>query len=263
MPEFTSHPPGTPSWVDLMSPDIDASKEFYTSVFGWDAEDQFDDTGNRVYVMFTQNGKSVAGLGGQPPGMPDKMPAVWNSYISTDDVGAVAEKVTAAGGNVVMPPMQVFDSGEMAIFSDPSGAAFSVWKAGQHIGAEVGNEPNTYSWNELLTRDVETALSFYRDVFGWSFEDQDMGPAGIYHVIAGGEHGGLGGVMAMPAEMPEQVPNHWAVYFTVSDVDATIDSATSAGGQIVNGPMDIPGVGRTATVHDPTGGSFNLMQPAS
>ena len=67
MPEFTSHPPGTPSWVDLMSPDVDASKAFYTAVFGWDAEDQLDDDGNRVYVMFTQAGKSVAGLGGQPP----------------------------------------------------------------------------------------------------------------------------------------------------------------------------------------------------
>ncbi len=262
MPDFTSHPPGTPSWVDLLSPDVDGSKAFYSAVFGWDAEDQFDEEGNRVYVMFTQNGKSVAGLGGQQPGM-GEMPAVWNSYISTDDVAATTERVVGAGGTVMMPAMQVFDSGEMAIFADPAGAAFSVWKAGTHIGAEICNEPNTYSWNELMTRDLDAALPFYSAVFGWSYDPMDMGPAGTYHVIAGGEHGGLGGLMAMPAEMPDMVPNHWGVYFTVENVDASIAAVTAAGGQVVNGPMDIPGVGRTATVHDPAGGSFNLMQPAN
>jgi predicted enzyme related to lactoylglutathione lyase len=261
VPEFTFHPPGAPSWVDLMSPDVDGSKTFYTAVFGWDAEDQFDDDGNRVYVMFRLDGKSVAGLGGQPPGMPPGMPAVWNSYVATDDVAATAAEVTDAGGTVVMPPMQVFDSGEMAIFTDPTGATFSVWRAIEHIGAEVGNEPDTYSWNELMTRDIDAALAFYTSVFGWSYEPQDMGPAGTYHVIAGGESGGLGGLMAMPPDVPEQVPNHWGVYFTVADVDATIQAITAGGGQIVNGPMDIPGVGRTATAHDPAGGNFNIMQP--
>lgn len=97
MAEFTSHAPGTPSWADLMSPDVDASVAFYSAVFGWQAEDQFDDEGNRVYVMFSIGGKSVAGLGGQAPGM-DGMPAVWNTYITTDDVAATAAEVEAAGG---------------------------------------------------------------------------------------------------------------------------------------------------------------------
>jgi predicted enzyme related to lactoylglutathione lyase len=243
-----------------MSPDVDASKAFYTAVFGWEADDRFDDDGNRVYVMFSLGGKSVAGLGGQPPGMGD-MPAVWNSYVATDDVAATAARVMEAGGTVMMPPMQVMEAGEMAIFADPTGAAISVWKAGEHIGAEICNEPNTYSWNELLTRDPETALVFYSKVFDWAFEPQEM-PTGTYHVIAGGQYGGLGGIMAMPPEMPDEVPNHWVVYFMVSDIDATISAATVAGGRVVNGPMDIPGVGRSATLHDPAAGSFSLLQPA-
>ncbi|MGI9645086.1 MAG: VOC family protein, partial [Ilumatobacteraceae bacterium] len=60
----------------------------------------------------------------------------------------------------------------------------------------------------------------------------------------------------------DMVPNHGGVDFTVESVDASIEAATGAGGQVVNGPMDIPGVGRIATVHDPAGGNFNLMQPA-
>lgn len=260
MPEFTHHTAGTPCWVDLMSPDIDGSKAFYSAVFGWDAEDQLDEDGNRIYVMFTQNGKNVAGLGGQPPGM-GEMPAIWNSYVATADVAATAEKVTAAGGAVMMPPMQVMDSGEMAVFTDPTGAAFSVWKAGEHIGAQVCNEPNTYSWNELLTRDVDAAMPFYADVFGWTYNSMDMGPGGMYHVVEGGENDGLAGMMAMPAEMPEQVPNHWAVYFAVADADAAVAAITAAGGTIVMDVMHVPGVGRMAAAHDPLSGSFSVMQP--
>ena len=261
MPEFSSHPAGTPCWVDLMSPDVDASKAFYSAVFGWDAEDQFDDQGKRVYVMFSKGGKSVAGLGGQPPGM-GEMPPVWNSYIATADVAATADKVVAAGGSVVMPAMAVFDAGEMAIFTDPTGAAFSVWKAGTHIGAEIANEPNTYSWNELMTRDIDAALAFYADVFGWSYEAMEMS-SGTYHVIAGGDSGGLGAMMAMPPEMPDEVPNHWGVYFMVADIASSTAAVTGAGGQVVFGPMAIPGVGTMATIHDPASGSFSMMQAES
>ncbi|MCP5024978.1 MAG: VOC family protein [Actinomycetia bacterium] len=260
MAEFTSHPPGTPSWVDLMSPDIDASKAFYQSAFGWDAEDQLDPEGNRVYVMFSVNGKGAAGLGGQPPDM-GPMPALWNTYITVADVVATTEAVTSAGGSVVMPAMQVMEAGEMAVFTDPTGAAFSVWKPGQHIGAEIGNEPNTFSWNELMTRDIDTAKAFYSQVFGWEYDSMDMGAGGIYNVISGGESGGLGGLMAMPAEIPAEVPNHWMVYFSVADIEASLKTITEAGGTLLNGPMAIPGVGSMATIHDPQGGAFSLMEP--
>ena len=194
MPDFTSYEPGTPCWVDLMSADIDGAKAFYSAVFGWDAVDQFDDEGNRIYVNFRLDGKEVAGLGGQPPGA-EGMPSAWNTYIATDDCEAVAAKVTEAGGSVMMPPMQVMDAGSMAIFADPSGAAFSVWQAGEHVGAQIANEPNTYSWNELQTRDLDAAKPFYSQVFGWDYDVQDMGPMGEYVVIKGGaENQGMGGL---------------------------------------------------------------------
>ena len=260
MPEFTSHKAGAPCWVDLMSPDPEASKAFYVAVFGWDAEDQFDDEGNYTYTLFSIDGKNVAGLGGQAPDM-GEMPPIWNSYVATDDPAAVAAAAAEAGGAVVMPAMQVMEAGEMAIIADPTGAMISVWKPGDHIGAQVANEPNTWSWNELMTRDIDAAKAFYAEVFGWQYESMDMGDGRIYHVIAGGEYGGLGGLMAMPPEVPEMVPNHWAVYFAVSDISATVDAVTAAGGGVMQEPMAIEGVGTMATVHDPAGGSFMLMQP--
>lgn len=261
MPEFTSHAVGSPCWVDLMSPDVDASKSFYEAVFGWTGDDELDPEGNRVYVTFRLDGKVVAGLGGQPPGT-DEMPAIWNTYVCVDDPDETVAAATEAGGSVMMPPMQVMDAGHMAIIADPTGAAISLWKPGEHFGAEVCNEPDTWSWNELMTRDVDAARAFYSAVFGWEYDSMDMGPGGMYHVIRGGEHGGWGGLMAMPAEMPDMVPDHWGVYFTVADTEATSGKVTSNGGHVVQPPMDIPGVGRMTTFHDPQSGSFATLQPA-
>ena len=261
MAETNAFDAGTPCWVDLMSPDVDASKDFYTSVFGWDAEDQFDPDGNRIYTMFSRGGKSIAGLGGQPPEMAGA-PAIWNTYIASDDVAATAAKVGEAGGQVMMPPMQVMDAGSMAVFADPTGAAFSVWQAGEHGGFEAGNEADAFTWNELMSRDIDTAKDFYSQVFGWEYDTQDMGPAGKYHVIKGGESG-LGGLMAMPPGVPEQAPNHWAAYIMVADIEQRIGQITAAGGQVVVPPFPIPGVGTAATVHDPQGGNFSMLQPES
>jgi uncharacterized protein len=257
MPTFTSYPTGSPCWVDLASPDVAASKAFYSTVFGWEVEDQLE--GDQVvYTLLTINGQPVAGLGGQQPAM-EGMPPVWGTYIAVDDVAAAVASATEAGGAVIAPPMQVMDAGEMAVFSDPTGAVISVWKAGNHVGAGICNEPNTWSWNELMDRDVDSAKAFYSKVFGWTYNDQEMGPMGTYSVIEGGDNG-LGGLMSMPAEMPDMVPNHWGVYFSVSDLEATIEVITANGGQTVNGPMSVPGVGLIATMHDPSGGSFSLMQ---
>ncbi len=259
MPTFESYEPGTPCWVDLMSPDPEASKAFYGTVFGWDAEDQFDDDGNRVYVNFLLDGAVVAGMSEQPPPMKG-MPALWSTYVCVDDAAAAAQRVEDAGGMVAMPPMQVMDVGHMAVFADPAGAMFSVWQPLAHKGAAVANDPNTWSWNELNTRDIESSLPFYSAVFGWEFDSQDM-PMGTYHVIRGGEYGGLGGLMSMPPGVPEQVPNHWMVYFAVTDAAATVEKIQGAGGTIGQEPFAIPGVGTMAVIHDPHMGSFSIMQP--
>lgn len=260
MTTFHSHAPGTPSWVDLMSPDVHEAKEFYTSLFGWAAEDQLDDEGNQIYTIFLKNGKAVAGLGGLPPDA-DGMPATWNTYISVNSVDNATTTVNEAGGHVIMPPMKVMDAGSMAVFADPTGAVFSVWQPDQHIGVEIGNEPGSYGWNELMSRDIDTAKRFYSEVFGWTYHQIQM-PHSLYNVIDGGDNGGLGGLMAMPDGVPDEVPSHWMVYFIVADLETSMARAEEGGGQTVHGPMDLPDVGTVAAVVDPTGGMFTMMQPA-
>jgi predicted enzyme related to lactoylglutathione lyase len=261
MPTRTGYAPGTPCWVDLLSPDVSASLAFYTELFGWASAPVHDPDGNRIYTLLKKDGYDTAGLSAQPPMMAG-MPPVWNTYVATADADATSAAVEKAGGQVVMPAMTVLEVGTMAVCTDPTGAAFSIWQAGSHIGAQIVNEADAYSWNELLSGDVERAKSFYAEVFGWTYEGMDMGPDGTYWVIQGGESGGLGGMMGRPAQMPSYVPDHWAVYFIVADIDAKVATTTAAGGNVMHGPEDVPGIGRIATVTDPQGGAFSMLQPA-
>lgn len=255
----TSYDHGTPGWIDLSTPDVAGATSFYSGLFGWDTVELTDDEGNQIYIEFMLDGLRVAGLAQQQPEMAG-MPPIWSSYVIVDDCDAVVAKVAGAGGTVMVPTMDVMDAGRMAVFADPSGAVISAWEPKEHPGAAIVNEPNSWTWNELLSRDLEAAKPFYEQVFGWTWNTMDM-PSGPYHVVAGGTDG-LAGAMDMPAEFPAQVPNHWGVYFSVTDAAAACAKVTELGGTVAWGPEATP-VGILATLHDSSGGSFSIMQAAS
>ena len=259
MTTFTSHEPGVPNWIDLLAADVDGAKVFYAGLFGWDIEDELDADGNRIYSIARLDGKKVAGIGTIPAGV--EMPSVWNSYICTADVAATAAAVSDAGGTVLMAPTQIGSSGRMASCADPTGAAFSIWEPQQHLGIEVGNEANTYSWNELMSQDLATAQTFYSDVFGWTYKHEAM-PGGDYFVIAGGENGGLGGLMEMPSDLGS-TPSYWGVYFTVAGLAATTNKVVALGGQVLMPGMELPGIGTFAVVGDPWGAAFTVIEPVA
>lgn len=263
-----SYPFGLFSWADLSAPDVDAAKKFYTGLFGWEAEDQLDPNGNYIYTMFRLGGRDVAGLGKQPPEMVEAgVPPVWNSYASVGSVDDTVAAATAAGGSVLVEPMDVFTSGRMAFLMDPAGAAFAIWEARDTRGAEVLNEPGALNWNELATPDIETAKTFYGDVLGWDFEE--FPGENVYWLIVMDNKipgdGDMddsynGGIMPLDA-FPEGTPSFWSVYFMVEDTDATIARATELGGSSVMPPMDTP-AGRIGVIADSQGALFNVIQPA-
>lgn len=125
------------------------------------------------------------------------------------------------------------------------------------------NKPahGTFCWNELATRDVKAAGKFYSELIGWEVAASGM-PGMDYSMFkAGGKD--AGGMMAMPAEVPDQVPSHWMAYITVDNVDSLVGKVTELGGQILHGPQDVPGVGRFITVQDPTGAVVGLITLAA
>jgi predicted enzyme related to lactoylglutathione lyase len=252
---------GTPDWVDIGSPDIDATAAFYGGLFGWTTTEPgpVEETGG--YRMFLKDGKLVAGLG---PGQ-EGMPTYWTTYLATDDADKTAEQVKANGGAVFVEPMDVMDAGRMAIFADPTGAAFGVWQAGEHTGAELVNEPGSLSWNELMTRDPAAAKPFYSAVFGLEPSEMPMGDGPPYTILSVGDRG-VAGLLTMGDDFPAEVPNYWATIFATDDTDATVAKATSLGATVTMEAFDIEGVGRVAYLIGPHGEPFgvitNAPQPA-
>ncbi len=256
MPEYA---PGTPSWVELSSPDTDASATFYGQLMGWTATEPGPaETGG--YRMFQQDGKNVAGLMGK---MQPEQPTAWATYISVADADETAQKVKAAGGSIAVEPMDVMDIGRMAFFSDPTGAVFGVWQPKSFSGADLVNEPCSLCWNEIMTRDAETDKSFYSAVFGWEPGRPafDGAPAS-YTVWQLGDKP-IGGMMQMSDEQfPADVPSHWGVCFAVGDCDATFAKALELGATGTVDPVSMP-IGRFAGLTDPQGASFTVMQAAA
>ena len=257
MATFETYAQGTPSYVELTTPDQAAATEFYGALFGWELEDvPMGEDG--YYVTAGVGGDAVAGISGPMPGT-DGHAAYWGVYLAVDDVDAVTAKVAAAGGSVEAGPFDVMDLGRMSVVKDPTGAFVSLWQAGTSIGTERANEPGTPIWNELITPDVAAATRFYSEVLGVTWEDEPMegGPAYTCLVVDGRQ---VGGVMPPPAD---GIPAHWNVYFNVESVDDTIGRATGLGGTVVAPAFDVPGVGRMAVLADPQGAAFNLMQDPS
>ncbi|KAA1251375.1 VOC family protein [Mycobacterium simiae] len=258
MPKKTEYAQGTPNWVDLQTTDQSAAKQFYSSLFGWGYDDNPMPGGGGVYSMATLNGETVAAIAPMPPGAPEGRPSMWNTYIAVDDVDAAVDRVSPAGGQVLMPAFDVGDAGRMAFVADPTGAVVGFWQANRHIGATLVNEAGAVMWNELITDKPDLALAFYQAVLGLDHITMEMAAGQNYRVLkAGGAD--VGGCMEPP--MPG-VPNHWLVYFDVDDVDAVAKKVAAEGGQVIAAPFDIPSVGRSAVLSDPQGAVFSVLRPA-
>lgn len=252
MPEFTSYAPGTPSWVDHGAKDIDASNSFYSSLFGWDAEDQGEEAGH--YTILRKAGKTVAGNMGI---MMEGQPSAWTSYVSVEDADKTVEAATQAGATVFAGPMDVMDIGRMAVFADPTGAAIGIWQPKTFIGAELANESGSFCWNELNTRDVPAAKRFYSAVFGWTPNDIEMDGMTYTEWRLGDTT--VAGMMPMPEMVPAEVPAHWLVYFGTDDTDKTVAKAAELGAATLMPPTDIP-PGRFAVLADPDGAAFAVIK---
>lgn len=243
-------------WVDVSSPDMDKTRDFYGTLFGWQSQITPEPEAGG-YTVFQLDGKMVAGAG--PTFSPDQHPA-WSTYVCTADVEETARAAKEAGGKVLVEPMDVMGQGRMAVLADPTGALISLWQPQAHRGAELVNEPGSFSWNELYTRDLPAAREFYGKVFGWDWEEtqMDVGPYTVFKVDGRPIAGGLD----MTNLLPDTVPPHWLVYFTVKDTNGTIDRVKELGGQCLAGPMPTP-MGPMAVLDDPVTAAFAVIQLSS
>jgi hypothetical protein len=244
-------------WYDLMTGDIDAAASFYGKVVGWGSMDS--GIAERPYHIFTMGKTMVGGLMPIPPEAAG-MPPVWMGYIGVDDVDAYAAKVTAAGGAVMRPQEDIPNGiGRFSVVADPHGVSFVLFTpGGGEPPTDAGNEPGRIGWHELHSGDWVSAWEFYSGLFGWTKSDAvDMGPMGTYQIFATGGNP-VGGMMT---KMPQSPMPFWLYYFNVDDIDAAVSRIRDGGGQIVNGPAEVPGGQWIVQAIDPQGAMFALVSP--
>jgi predicted enzyme related to lactoylglutathione lyase len=206
------------------------------------------------YTLMRKSGKTVAG---NMKAMTEGQPPAWVSYVSVDDADSTVALAKKAGATVFVEPMDVADIGRMSVFADPTGAAIGIWQPKTFQGAELASEAGAFAWNELNTRDVLTAKSFYAEVFGWQPSDLDMEGMKYTEWKVGDKS--VAGMMTMPDMVPAEFPAHWLVYFGIDDTDAAVSKASQLGATTFVPPTDIP-PGRFAVLADPDGAAFALIK---
>ena len=249
MSERNGYEPGVPCWVDTRQPDAAAAVDFYTHLFGWEAEPSGD------YTFLRLRGRDVAAVGaGDCP--------AWSTHIWVENADETAARVADAGGRVVTAPFDVPGTGRTAVLADTAGAEFSAWQPAGHEGAQRVNEPGAWAMSALSTPDLDGAKAFYGSVFG---RETDTFAAGDLEVTLWRLPGFVGGEpeQPVPADVIATAAHgdvaRWDIDLWVDDPDATAARAAELGGTVVAGPFDMP-IGRRAVLADPQGATFSISR---
>ncbi|WP_282696074.1 VOC family protein [Streptomyces sp. CC208A] len=253
MTEAAPRSPGTPCWVSLMVHGIDATLEFYRTLFGWEFVPGPQQLG--PYVRALLGGREVAGIGQLPPDR--HLNIAWTTYLATRDADETAEAIRSCGGTVAVGPLDAGEAGRLVICADPTGAVFGVWQAEAHHGTALAGPAGTPVWNELLTYETATVGKFYRTVFGFEVEpvvSTEFDYATLH--VDGRPVASLHGV---GDALPRDRGPHWMTYFEVDDADEAARLVKKLGGKVLRPPRDGT-AGRLVLVADPEGAVFTLVR---
>jgi uncharacterized protein len=249
-------PRGRFVWHELLTADPDAAQKFYSKVMGWGTQ-VF--PGPEPYTMWKAGDNMV---GGMMPLPPDAVaPPHWLGYVSTANVDRTADAAQQKGATIMVPPTDIPDVGRFAVLTDPFGAEFAIYQAKEGSAGPGGSpKEGEFSWHELTTSDVTAAFDFYQSLFGWEKTSaMDMGELGVYQMF-GVDGDTFGGMFKQPPDMPG--PPSWQHYVKVDDVKRVVEVVKADGGQVINGPMEVPGGDWIANCIDPQGAVFALHSPA-
>jgi uncharacterized protein len=242
------------AWYELMTTDIAAAAAFYAGVMGWDTQDA--STPDLAYTLTMVGTVPVGGLMGLPPEARKKGATPrWMGYVAVDEVDAVARLFKRLGGSIYVPPTNT-NIGRISVVADPQAATLALvtgLKPGRQDSAGL-DEIGHVGWHELLADDWKKAFAFYGDIFGWQKSDE-IGTTENYQLFS---DGGLtmGGMFT---KRPVEPLAFWLFYFNVDDIDAAMARVKTGGGQIFEGPYELPNGAWIVRCRDPQGAGFALQ----
>jgi predicted enzyme related to lactoylglutathione lyase len=247
-------------WYELLTTNPAGAREFYSKVVGWTPKDA--EMPGMEYWLFNMGDAMIAGVMDLPEQARSMgAPPFWMGYVAVDDVDASAAAVTAAGGSIRMPAADIPNVGRFAVIADPNGATLSLFRSVNPEQDQTADQAalGRVGWHELFAGNMDADWPFYSGLFGWvKKESMDMGPHGRYDMF-GTSDVTLGGMMNKMPEMPFPA---WGYYFNVEHINEAAELVKSAGGQVVNGPMEVPGGQWALNGVDPQGVHFSLVGAA-
>ena len=242
-------------WYELLTTDPEAARAFYVGAMGWGVEvyRELEDP----YPMFTMRGEPIAGLlplsedaaeqGARP---------YWLGYVTTPNVDAAVRRAEELRATRYVAPTDVGEIGRFAVIGDPQGAPLALYTPRNPPEKPWDPGIGEISWHELATTDLDLAESFYAELLGWEIlNEHDMGEHGVYRIF-GEDQTPYGGMFVKPEEMPAA----WLYYVRVDDVDQAVVRTRSGEGELLNGPMEVPGGDRIAQMVDPQGAAFAVHE---
>jgi hypothetical protein len=244
------------AWYELITTDVADAKAFYAKVVGWGAQDA--STPGLPYTLLTAGKASVSGLMELPEDA-RKMGATprWMGYVAVKDVDATADRLKVLGGAVYVAPTNS-NIGRISVVADPQTATLALvagLKTGQRQPPAEFGKPGRVGWHELLATDWQKAFAFYGELFGWQRADADIGPTDMYQLFSAGGQA-IGGMFA---KRPTDPVPYWLFYINVDDIDAAMERVNTHGGQVFEGPLEMPGGSWIARCGDPQGAAFALQ----
>lgn len=250
---------GEPTYLELDSDDLDGAKAFYGELFGWEFHDQGAELGHYHQI---RSGELLVGGAMSTVGMPcpegGKIPSRWMVFLATDDIEGTCRRAAEAGATVAVSPMSPGDTGRAAVLIDPSGAVVGLWQAGTIVGTDLPRAAGSPVWFELMTKDFDAALPFYREVLGWDVQAYSEEGSDWRYVTNGTGENSVAGMGDAAGVFADDVPSAWRVVLGIADFDTALARIPELGGAVLDGPMDSP-YGRLATVRDPQGATFQLL----
>lgn len=245
--------PGTVVWVDLSTTDVERAIHFYERLFGWHYDEHEGELG--TYVVARVAAGDVGGMMSQPPEqVASRVPSTWTVFVGSDHLETTLAEARELGGSVPLSPTSIPGGARVAAIADPAGATLALVESPPSERRMVRSEPGGVSWVECLSRDAAASRRFYGDLLGWKSEEVT---AGYVEFDFDGER--IGGLMAMPASVPAEVPSYWLVYFAVAEVGEACTRAADIGGVVLEPAHDIEH-GRFAVLQDPAGAVFAVSE---
>jgi predicted enzyme related to lactoylglutathione lyase len=249
-------------WYDLMTPDSEAAKAFYTAVMGWGTQTW--EEMQPPYTMWTSGDQPIGGIMSMPPeAVAGGARPHWLAYVAVPDVDATVASAKEKGATVMVEPRDIPTVGRFAVIADPQGAMIAPFCSTSEAPPEPKGPPpvGEFTWHELATPEPEATWGFYSSLFGWEkTEAMDMGPHGVYQMFG---RGGISNGAVFKDFGANEGRTAWLHYARVADIKAAIEAARAGGGQVEGEPMEVPGGDLVIKGTDSQGGPFALHEVKS